>query len=65
MELHAHPMPLRAATHLGASSKEQRAALQPHGTSHWPRLSQGEVGQGQKVGAGALEHHLQQGRAGG
>lgn len=64
MELHARPMPLRAPTHLGASSEEQRVALLPHGSSHWPPLSQGEVGQGQEEGAGALQHHLQQGRAG-
>lgn len=56
----AAPGPL---THLGAGSEEQRVALQPQGTPYWPRLPQGEVGQGEEVGAGALEHHLQWSRA--
>lgn len=47
--------------HLGAGGEEQRVLLQPHRVPQRRRLLQREVGQGDDVGAGALQHHLQRG----
>ena len=58
-----HTLP-HCPAYLGAGSKEQRVSLQPRGVLHQSRLPQREVGQGDHVGAGALQHHLQWGRHG-
>lgn len=55
----SHPGPPPA--HLGAGGEEQRVLLQPHHVPQRCRLLQREVGQGDDVGAGALQHHLQRG----